>query len=38
MRNQNLAVSLTPVKDGFACVVDTGEEFFSGIIKTGAAI
>jgi hypothetical protein len=31
MRSQNLAVSLTLVKDGFTGVIDTGEEFFSSV-------
>jgi hypothetical protein len=37
MQSQNLAVSLTPVKDGFTGVMDTGGEFFSGVIDTGGA-
>jgi hypothetical protein len=32
MRSQNVAVPLTPVKDGFTGVVDTGEEFFSNVV------
>jgi acyl-CoA reductase-like NAD-dependent aldehyde dehydrogenase len=31
MRSQDLVVLLTPVKDSFTDVVDTGEEFFSGV-------
>jgi hypothetical protein len=38
MRNQNLAMPLTPVKDCFTSVIDTGKESFSAVIDTGEAL